>query len=670
MWRCNIALLFLTCLCSRAWAQNVVFTAEASANKIGRQNQVQVQYVIRDAQNLQTVSRPSTNDFDIVAGPYQQQSSSTEYNGNTMTQSQSISLTYVLQPKHEGTFTIPPVIARDAAGHSYQSNAVTIQVVPGSIGQQQRPSRSDPYGGGQGEDVFTMLERMQQQQMAQMQQMQQRRMQQYRQQQGQPQQPQQQQAEDPKISEDEINKNIFIRVVTDKSKVHVGEQITTSYKLYAAMPMNVAISKLPNLDGFWTQDFEIPKQAKPTEEVLNGKRYQVFLLKKSALFPQQTGTLTLDPAEAKGVARIVQQVKRKMSDMFGGTFMMNDPFFDNAYYSTLAYKDVDINIKSNPVKITVTPLPDKGKPADFGGAVGKYTISAKLDKPELTTDDVATLSVTISGSGNIKLIENPKLDLPNGLNTYDPQVTDTITGRSTVISGSRIISYVITPRTPGDYDIPPVTFSYYSSEKGEYVTEHTQPLRIHVKPGKHYVPAQSSTAGTVALRDIHDISGSPLGPLTVRSKPLLYTPGYWSLYALPLLSFIGIIAWKRREDELTRDTVSLRRRRANKVALKRLVTAKELLAKNSKTPFYEEISKAIWLYLSDKLSIPLSSLSRDAAAMAMDQRKVPAPVQQRLDSVISECQTALYASGGSQQMARTYDEAIQLISDLEEVFKA
>ncbi len=677
MWRCIIALILIAGICCHTVAQNVVFTADAQANKIGVKNQVQVQYTIRDAQNLQTVSRPSETDFTIVAGPYQQQSSSTQINGNTVVQSQSISLTYVLQPKREGTFTIPPVVAKDAAGHTYQSNALTIQVIPGAIGQQQgRQSRNDPFGG-QEEDMLAMMQRMQQMQQAQQQQWQQRRQQQMQQQQGQTQQQQQQgkqsQQNDPGYNEEDLKKDLFIKVVTDKNKVHVGEQITTSYKLYSRIPWgHIGISKYPNLDGFWTQDFDIPKEAKPVEEVLNGKKYQVFLLKKSALFPQQAGTLELDPAEAKGVARIIQQVKRKLSEMmdpFGnGTLMMNDPYFNNAYYTTQGYRDVEVNIKSNPLKITVTPLPDKGKPADFGGAVGRYTLSSKIDKPDLTTDDVATMTLTISGSGNFKLIESPKFELPNGLNTYDPQIVDTITGRSTTITGSKIFSYVITPHTPGDYEIPAIPFSYYSTEKNSYITEYTQPIKIHVKPGKHYVPVQN--AGNIALKDIHDIVKQPLGNLVLNSKPLLLTPGYWSLYALPLFTFIGMVVWKRRDEELSKDTMLLRKKRANKVALQRLFAAKKLLEQNKKTPFYEEISKATWLYLSDKLSIPLSALSRETAIDALNQRKVPGNILKNLENVIWECETALYASGGSEKMTRTYDEAIQLISDLEDVFKA
>ena len=407
--------------------------------------------------------------------------------------------------------------------------------------------------------------------------------------------------------------------------------------------------------------------------MLDGKKYQVFLLKKSALFPQQTGTLELDAVEAKGVARIVQQVRRRMSDMFadpfnGGTLMMNDPFFNSTYYNTLTYKDVKVDLKSTPVKITVTPLPEKDKPADFGGAVGNFTITDNIDKQELTTDDVTTLTLNITGSGNLKLIEAPKLTLPNGLSTYDPTIMDTITGRSTTISGSKILHYVITPHTPGDYDIPAIAFSYFNPQTGAYETEHTQPFKLHVKPGKHYAPAQ--TGNNVALKDIHDIAKHPLDKITLQSKPILFTPTYWSMYAFPLLAFIGMIAWKRRDEELSKDTVLLRSKRANKIALQRLTTAKKLLQQENKKPFYEEISKAIWLYLSDKLNIPLSALSRDTANDAMNTRKVPDTIQKNLENVIWECETALYASGGSKQMAHIYEEAIKVISDLEDVFKA
>lgn len=666
MWRSSIVFLFVTGVCCHAWAQNVVFTAMVGANKIGTKDRVQIQYTVKDAQNLQTLSPGLSPDFAVVGGPYQSQGSNTTIIGNKVVTSQSITLTYVLQPKREGNFTLPPAVAKDAAGHTYQSNAVNIQVVPGSL-EQRRPVNRDPFGDD--DDPFAMMQRFQQLQQQQMQQMQQMQQQQRRGQQQQAQQPQQPQQETAAADEKEIKKDLFIKVAVDKSKVHVGEQITTSYKLYSRLPMQVNISKLPSLNGFWTQDFDIPRQAKPTEEILDGKKYQVFLLKKSALFPQQAGTLELDAAEAKGIARIVQQVRRRVSDIFGGTLMMNDPFFNSSFFNTQAYKDVDVHLKSAPVKIVVTPLPEKDKPENYGGAVGNFTVSNKIDKQEMTTDEVATFTLNITGSGNLKLIEAPKLSLPNGIDTYDPQILDTITGRSTTISGSKIITYAITPHTPGDYDIPSVAFSYFDPAKGTYITEHTQPLKLHVKPGKHYAPTTPTTGG-IALKDMHDIVKQPVGELVYGSKPLLFTAGYWSVYALPLLSFIGLIVWKKRDEEQSKDTVSLKRKRANKVALQRLVNANKFMQQAVKSSFYEETSKAIWLYLSDKLNIPLSALSRDTAIEALERRKVPQHLQKNVENVIWECETALYASGGSKQMESTYQEAIKVISDLEDVFKA
>lgn len=672
MWRYYILLLLLAGSCI-AYGQNVVFTAQAGANKIGIRDQVQVQYTIRDAQDLRTVTNPSDADFVIVGGPYQSQSSNTSIMGNRVVTSQSISLTYVLQPRKEGTFTIPPITAKDGAGHAYLSNSVTIQVVPGSLAQQyqqQRQQSQDPFGDE--DDVFAAMRQMQAQAQQQMQAIQQQMMARNGGRSSQPQQQPQQQEPEPTVNDAEIKKDLFIRVAADKNKVRVGEQVTISYKLYSRLPMQMSISKLPTLNGFWMQDFDIPRQAKPTEEIVNGKKYQVFLLKKSALFPTQSGTLELDPAEAKGMARIVQQVRRRMADMFdpfgSGTLMMNDPYFNNTYYNQMVYKDVPVHLQSAPLKINVTPLPEKGQPESFGGAVGNFSISAKLDKKELSTDDVATLILNINGNGNLKLIEAPKLLLPNGLATYEPVIIDTITGRSTAISGSKIVTYVITPQTPGDYSIPPIPFSYYDPQSGNYVTVQTDAIKLHVTPGKNFMSRKPDNS--VTYKDIHEILKQGPPQLVFNSKPIMHRAGYWSLYVLPIAAFAGYAVWRRRDEELSRDTALLRRKRANKIALQRLTTARTHLQQKNKGPFYEEVSKAIWLYLSDKLSIPLSALSRDTATEAMNERKVPSDVQKKLNDVIWECETALYASGGSRTMNDTYNDAVKIISNLEDEFKA
>lgn len=658
MWRYTLlaVILFSTL---HSTAQEISFSAVASAGKIGINDQVQVDYRISNTENIKTVSPPDEiyNDFHIVGGPFPTHGIEASVVNGQVTQTRSLTLSYVLQPKRKGRLTIPAGIAETVEGAKYQSNSLPLEVVDGSLAQQQQRQRPrSPFDDPFFDDPFEAFYRRRRQQ--------QQALQQQRQ--------QQQQRQVPQANEDgttDMGKDLFIKVTVDKDNVHVGEQITATYKLYARVPMNVSISKLPTLNGFWTQDFDMPNgNIKPVEEIVNGQKYQVFTLKKSALFPQQTGTLELDPAEAEGMARIVSQTRTRdpfFDDPFFESFMMNDPFIEE-FFSRGSYQDVRVKLRSKPVKIKVSPLPVEEQPKGYGGAVGNFTISSSIDKKELTTDDVTNLKVTIKGSGNIKLIEPPVLNLPNGLIAYDPVVQDTITGRTTTISGTKTITYTITPRNKGSYNIKPLEFSYYNPNSGQYVTLKTDSIRLKVKQG---TGANDKNKKTL-LTDIHNIEQSNLNNITFNSKPLIFTAGYWSMYLLPLVVFAGLLFRKRREDELAKDIVSLKRRRANRIALKRLTTAKKLLKENQRTPFYEEVSKAIWLYLSDKLNIPLSSLSKENVWDALRNKNISEELQSKLRSVMEDCEIALYSgTGGVQKMQETYDNAVSVISKTEEAFR-
>lgn len=611
-------------------AQNVVFSANASAGTIGIEDQVQVTFTIENVEGLQGITQPSFPDFRVLGGPYQSQSSSISFNGNQRVQSVSVSLTYILQATRTGTLTIPPVSAKDAANRSYQCNPLSIQVVKGSVGQQQRRQQSrdpfddDPFGG----DPFAALRQHQQQMQQMLQQMQQQSM------------PQQQSLSN--ATEADLGKNIFIKVTVDKTKVRLGEQITATYKLYSRVAMNASLSKLPSLNGFWTQDFDLPQNQQPQTETLNGIPYHTFTLKKSALFPQQTGNLVLDAAEAKGVARVADR-----SNPFG-------------------VKDVSIELKSTPVTITVSPLPQEGRPDRFSGAVGNFTLSSKVDKINLTTDETANLTLDISGTGNLKLIEAPVLQLPNGLDAFEPQVVDTITSRTTTISGHKIFTYPIAPRIIGDYTIPAISFVYFNSKTNTYTTLYTEAVKIHVTAGKNY---KKEAVQNKPLTDIHPIIKN-VPALQAAGSPLFFSAAYWSIYLLLALGLILFFIWKKKAEDLNGNTSLFKNKYANKIALKRLKTAKLLLDSKKTGAFYEEISKAIWLYLSDKLNIPLSQLSKETAATAMTQKNVSPALQQQATHIIDDCELSLYApGGGAQQMNKTYTETVQLIAQLEDIFK-
>ncbi len=653
-----LAPLLLLLQSSAAIAQNVVFSANASASKVGLADQVQVTYTIQNISGSGTFNPgASLKDFKVLAGPFRSQSSSNVQVGDQIEQTTSQSFTFVLQPKRTGVIRLQPANVVDGSGQSYKSNALQIEVVPGSLAAKRarRPQTGslwddDPFEA----DPFAAMR----QQQARMQQLMNARMR--------PPGNVQQGVQQPAGTKANLGRDIFIRVDVDKKSVRIGEQVTAVYKLYARIPMQVAISKLPSLNGFWTQDFDIPRQQKPVEELVNGKRYQVFLLKKSALFPQQPGTLTLDAAEAEGSARIAIQTEGQAADplmqAFAGSLMMNDPFFSDPF-GEVAYEDVPVHLKSAPVTINVSDLPEAGKPAGFTGAVGDFKLSADLDHKELTTDEVATLKLTISGSGNLKLFDAPRISLPNGISTYEPNIFDTITGRTTTIRGQKVVTYSIAPQKPGDYTIPPLSLAWFDPESGTYKTASTASFNLRVKPGN--AVAADARDGHRGGADINDKL------ISSASRPLILSPLYWSMYALPLLLLAGVTFFRRNEESLVADTAQQRNKHANKVAQKRLALAGALLQKNDARGFYDEISKAIWLYLSDKLSIPLSGLGRDAAFQAMAGRGIPSTVQQQIEKVLSECELALYASSGANsQMQQTFSEAACIITGLERTLRA
>ena len=624
-----------------SFAQNVVFSAQASATTIGLEDRVQVDFTLENIEGLQGIQNPNFSGFRVLAGPYQSQSTNLSFNGNQQVRSSSITLSYVLQATQMGELTIAPIGAKDAQGRVYQSNALKIKVVKGSLAQQRQQQQSaDPFGGfdpfddpffggnGGGGDPFAAMRQ-------QMQQIQQQMQQQMQQSMGPAQNL-------PQVSEKELGKNVFIRVSVDKTKVHVGEQITATYKMYARVNMQAQLSKLPSLNGFWTQDFELPKDQKPQYETLDGVQYQTFTLKKSALFPQQSGNLILDAAEANGVAQIADRA--------------------NPYG-----KNVQFKLKSAPVKITVTPLPIKDQPVDFGGAVGSnFKIKATIDKTTLSTDDAANLSIDISGIGNIKLIAAPQLNLPNGLDAFDPIISDTITGRSTTISGHKICTYTISPSMAGDYEIPAIPFSYYDPAKGSYTTLCSSPFTLHVTQGTQL---KKEIAGNKLIAELNKINTQAFSK-SQDSGILLYSKTYWSLYALSIMGLL-LFAWRRKQKENESNNLGMfKYKYANKIALKRLKTAKIFLDKKETVPFYEEISKAIWLYLSDKLNIPLAQLSKETAMESLAHKDISELQLATINTIIEDCAMALYApSGAAQQMTNTYNNTVQLIGELEENLK-
>lgn len=659
-------LIFLFSWCSLS-AQEIDFQVLPAANTVGTQDAFEVRYVIKNANRAQTFALNDLRDVQVVGGPSQSTNMSI-MNGE---RSVSLEITYVFRARKKGRIALPVgVISID--GREYKSNSVGIQVVEGTVRTQQQRQRQnmfddpffdqDPFG----DDVFAALQKQQQQMMQMMQRsggMRQMMPQQRSQQRAVP------QAE---ITRENLGNNLFIKVDVDKTSAILGEQVTASYKLYTRVPMEINLTKLPSLNGFWSQDFKLPQIPKPKLEVVQGKEYQVFEIKRTALFPTQSGTLELDPAEAAGVARILKPKRVRQENPFAddpflnqffGSMMMNDPDFNNQYMTTYDYEDVKVNLKSTPIKIVVTDLSAQNKPISFNGAVGRYTIESNIDKTELTTDDVANITFKIAGTGNLKLINAPTINFPEDINAFDVQQMDTITNTNNTIAGYKKFTYSFAPQVAGNFTIPASDFTYYDPELKQFKTLTTPSYVLHVKQGK-----EDDNKGVSKLpADIHDIDGANHKIEKAKPIELVKSPLYWGGFAVPMLAYLGLLAFKRKEEKLQENVVLFKNKRANKIALKRLEIAEKYLKLSAQNSFYEETSKAVWLYLSDKLAIPLSTLSKEIAAQKLSEKNISTALQEEVFRITLECEMALYApETGSMRMHQTYSDAYKLIGKLED----
>lgn len=621
-------IVFIGCFTTLLHAQEVRFTTQPAADRVGLQDPFEVQYSIQNADQVHSFSIPNLNDFYVVGGP----SKSTRISSTNGHRSSSVDIIYVLRAKRKGRLIIPGGIAEIDHGRQIRSNAVAIEVIDGTVARRQAPQTQrnpdpladffdDPFG----DDVMQDLARQQeeiQEQIRRMQQQMSRAM---------------QEMEDPRsaipqrIDKAHLDDNIFIKVDVDKTKVNLGEQITASYKLYTRVPVHMNITKLPALVGFWSQDFEIPQPPPPRNEIVNGMMFNVYELKRTALFPTRVGDLELDAAEAQSIE-----------------------IFDNK----------PLTVRSNPLRIQVVELPMALKPGNFKGAVGQFTMDCDIDKTELTTDDVATITVRISGTGNLKLIEAPHLKFPSSIDLLDVKEFDTVTNTNNVIAGYKTFIYSFAPKTTGTFTIPAPEFSYFDTKENMYRVMDGQSYVVHVTPGTN----KESAANKQVLRDIHDIETKNVSIRKNTSGLWIEHPLYWTGYGLPMIAYLVLLGYRRKENKILGNAVLLKNKRANKIALQRLSQADEFLKGNSPSQFYEETSKAVWLYLSDKLNIPLSSLSKDVAGIKMQQAAVPSDIQSELFRITNDCEMALYAHdrGSLVQMNQTYNDAFKLIGQLEE----
>jgi hypothetical protein len=455
------------------------------------------------------------------------------------------------------------------------------------------------------------------------------------------------------------DKNLFVRLLVNKRNVHQGEAIIATIKIYSKLNLSgLENPKIPDFQGFVKEDLETPQLRSLERENVNGEIYGTGILQRFILFPQRPGEITIEPFQIEAIYQ--KQVQGRGRSIF-------DDFFGS-------YQNVRKPLKSLPVVIKVEPLPGN-RPAGFTGAVGDFNIQATVDKDKVKANDAITMKVTVSGNGNLKLIDIPEPDFPPDFEVYDPEVKVNTRNNLNGVSGSKTLEYLIIPRHAGNFRIPPIRFAYFSARDNSYKNLSTKEFTITVDKGEE----QESTGAVVSGlskeeikfigKDIRyiktdDVKFQQSGTFHVNSIK------YYLILLAGLLAFAGILLLRKQSIKRNADIRRVKNRKANKKARKSLKTAASYLKKGEKEPFYDEMLHAMWGYLGDKLSLPVAGLSKESAMKTLVNRGVEkANVQAYLD-LIDTCEMAKYAPAESDiQMNELYQQGVKLLSTLENQIK-
>lgn len=551
---------------------------------------------------------PSFEGFSILSGP--NQSTSMQFiNGNM---SQSITYSYILTATKEGTFTIGPAKIR-VNGTDIESNELKITVTKGAAGSVQQ-------GGSQ---------------------------------QGQ----QQQQRQDPSAggSTSSSDGQTFVRVTFSRTKCYRGEAIVATHKIYTKQGIvGFEDIRFPAYTGFWSEDIQAPQQISLVQEKYNGEVYNAGVLKQCILYPQKAGKIEVEPFE---VDVIIREQTRGGNSIF-------DQFFGS-------WRDVKKSLRTGKTTIEVQPFPLAGQPADFSGLAGEFSLKADITKTQVEANEAVNLKITISGSGNLKQVNAPALEFPPDIESYDPKTSDNIKTGTNGISGSRTFDYLLIPRHAGEFSIGPFSFSYFDAGKGKYITL-SQPA-FTLKVGKGSGQEDRATGITVTSKEDLKVLGSDIRyiktgdvQLHEKGKYFFRSPLFYMLGSMPVLLYLGFFLWHRNMVKQSGNVALLKSRRANKIAGKRLALAKKFLNEKKSNEYYEEIFKALWGYISDKLLIPLAELSKENIREKMSAKNISEQTINDFIALLDKAEFARFApSEGEKQMDTIYSESVEIISKIE-----
>ena len=598
--------IFLICLfVACACFSQVIRVSAPSRVEAGENFRVSFKVTTQDVDDFRS-GLHSTDVVEVIAGPYTSSESSFQMvNGHTSSSS-SITYTYTLYAAKSGVYNIPAAHAR-VGGKQISSSPAKVTVVGSAQGRGNNSPKMHE------DDSY---------------------------------QPHMKAAGSAISGSD-----LFIKVSANKKKVYEQEPILLTYKVYTLVDLTQLEGKMPELTGFHTQEIPLPQQKSFHIERVNGKPYRTVTWSQYVMYPQMTGKMEIPSITFKGI--VVQQ--NRSVDPF-------EAFFNGGS----GYVEVKRNIVAPSIKIDVLPLPQK--PANFSGGVGKFNISAQLNKNELKAGDPLSLRIVVGGIGNLKLIKQPVVNFPKDWDKYDPKVTDKTKLTSNGLEGNMIYDILAVPRNQGHYTIPPVELTYYDTSLNQYKTIKTQSFEIEVAKGD----GSRSSVVDYSKDQPKDIKDIKKGDAELHSVDNFFfgSVGYLMSLLIPFVAFVALLVIFRKRAIDNADLVKMKGKKANKIATKRLRQANKLMLAGKSNEFYDEVLRALWGYVGDKLNMPAEKLSRENISEKLQSHNVDDNTISKFLSAIDDCEMMRFAPGDPEgNMNKTFESAMTAIMEIENVMK-
>ena len=602
-----------------AFAQGDVTFKVSAPSSVEAGGKFRVQFTV-NTQNVSNFNAPDFKGFEVIYGPAtSSQSSFQMINGHT-SQSSSIIYTYVLLSSAPGTYTIGSAsVVVD--GTTVKSRPVQVRVLPSGSGRSS--GGGSAYGGGSSANGSRNGGGAS--------------------------------SSAPASSQNVSGKDLFMTATASRTSVHEQEAILLTYKIYTLVDLTQMDGKLPTLDGFQIQEIPLPRTKEFSLEQYNGKNYRTVVWSQYLLFPQKSGKLTIPSITYEGVVITRNRTLDPIEAFFNGQS---------------GYAEVKKKITTPALTINVSPLPNK--PADFSGAVGSFSVSSSISTQEVDANEAVTLKISVKGSGNMKLISTPEVQVPKDFETYDAKVNDNFQLTRSGLSGPKEFEYLFVPRHVGTYEIPAAKFVYFDTDSRSYKTLTTQAYTLKVNKGKGGA-GQNVSNYSGQQQDVQqlnqDIRFIKQGDVQLHQQgdDFFGTWKYWAAYLLPFVLFILLMVLGRKRMKANANVALSRGKKANKVALRRMKAAKKLLDAHDTGKFYDEVLRALWGYVGDKFNMSQESLNKENIEQSLASRNVPEEQVQQFMKVLNDCEFARYAPGDvNENMENVYNSAIDAISKMED----